>query len=106
LRVLDAAHDGKLLGRLDEEAGVDNIDYDSATQLLYLAGGKSEHLLVARIGEQGVPTIVARGTTPKGARNAVADDQGNVYVAVSTTAQLLVFAGAASATTARNATTP
>jgi DNA-binding beta-propeller fold protein YncE len=106
LRVLDAAHDGKLLGRLDEEAGVDNIDYDSAKQLLYLAGGKSEHLLVVRIGEHGVPTIVASGTTPKGARNAVADDQGNVYVAVSTTAQLLVFAAAASATTARNATTP
>jgi DNA-binding beta-propeller fold protein YncE len=99
LRVLDAAHDGKLLGQLDQEAGVDNIDYDATAHLLYVAGGKSRHLSVVRIGDNGTPTIVASGTTPKGARNAVADEHGNVYVAVSTTAQLLVFASASSTAT-------
>jgi len=47
VQVLDAAHDGVLLGRLDVGAGVDNIDYVDGR--LYVAAGKGSTLRVASI---------------------------------------------------------
>src|SRR5580704_16654136 len=92
VQVLDAAHDGALLGKLDAGAGVDNIDYVDGR--LYVAAGKASKLTVASIDDKGLVTVLATGDSSPGARNAVADAMGNVYVADSAGARLLAFADA------------
>jgi len=92
VQVLDAGHDGAPLGRLDAGAGVDNIDYVDGR--LYVAAGKGSKLTVASIDDKGQLTVVATGDTSEGARNAVADANGNAYVADSLGGRLLVFAAA------------
>jgi len=92
VQVLDAAHDGALLGKLEVGAGIDNIDFADGT--IYAAAGKVAKLAVAKIDGKGQFTVVAAGATAEGARNAVADADGNVYVADSQGARLLVFASA------------
>ena len=91
LQVLDAGHDGAKLGTLDTGAGVDNIDLLAAKKLLYVAAGKAERLTVARLDDQGKLTVVATAATSPGARNPVADESGNVYVADSPASRLLAF---------------
>jgi hypothetical protein len=90
VQLLDAAHGGALLGKLDTGAGLDNIDYSSKTGLLYAAAGKAAKLTVARVDQSGQFEIVATGSTAEGARNAVADANGTVYVPDPQSARLLV----------------
>ncbi len=92
VQVLDGAHDGAPLGRLDAGAGVDNIDYVDGR--LYVAASKGSTLTVASIDDKGQLTVVATGDSSEGARNAVADANGNAYVADSLGGRLLVFAAA------------
>jgi DNA-binding beta-propeller fold protein YncE len=89
VQVLDAAHDGALLGKLDAGAGIDNIDCVGGK--LFIAAGKVSKLTVASIDDKGQLTVVATGDSSEGARNAVADANGNAYVADSLGARLLVF---------------
>ncbi len=91
VQVLDAAHDGASLGKLDTGAGVDNIDYVEPSGLLYVAAGKASRLTVARFDDKGVPAVVATATTAAGSRNAVADANGNAYVPDPNGATLLVL---------------
>ena len=91
LRVLDAAHDGALLGRLDTGAGVDNIEYLDGPKLLFAAAGKASRLTVAHVDDKGNLEIVATGVTADGARNAVVDPAGNAYVVDPQTARLLIL---------------
>jgi len=81
---------GAALGRLDTGPGLDNIDYQSSTHLLYAASGKAARLTVARLGDQGVLTRTDQRDTTQGARNAVSDTSGVVYVADSQKARLLI----------------
>jgi hypothetical protein len=90
LQVLDAAHDGALLGTLDTGAGVDNIDVLNG--VVYVAAARAARLTVAVVDDRGELTVEATGDTAEGARNAVADAQGNVYVPDPKAARLLVFA--------------
>lgn len=89
--ILDGAHDGSSIGRVDTGAGVDNIDWLEAPRLLYAAGGKAAKVTVARIDDHGVSSVIASGASVDGARNGVADATGNAYVADPKGAQLLVF---------------
>jgi DNA-binding beta-propeller fold protein YncE len=89
VQVLDATHDGALLGRLDTGPGLDNIDFVDGR--VSAAAGKAARLTIARVDAGGQFAIVASGTTSEGARNAVFDASGNVYVADSLQARLLVF---------------
>ena len=98
-RQLDAVGLGRphLVGDLPRRrrgtgAGVDNIDVVGAT--VYVAAGKAARLTVATIDDSGKFAIVATGDTAEGARNAVADDHGNVFVADAQGARLFVFAPA------------
>jgi len=91
VQVLDASHDGAPLGKLDTGAGVDNIDYEDQTHLLYVAAGKAARLTVGQVDDKGRIDVVAMGETSEGARNAVVDANGNVYVADSQQGRLLVF---------------
>jgi hypothetical protein len=90
--VLDGRHDGALLGTIESGAGVDNIDWLPSRHTLYVAAGKSATVRVDRIDPSGQGTPLAVGTSVEGARNGVADDEGNVYVADPVNARLLVFA--------------
>ncbi len=89
VQVLDAK-DGHALGKLDigADAKVDNLDL--VGDRLYVAA-RSGKLTVAKIDDGGQLTITATGELAKGARNAVADDKGNVYVGDAQGAQLVIF---------------
>jgi hypothetical protein len=67
-----------------------------ATNVLVVAAGKASRLTVARLSDRGEPSIVATGVTAEGARNAVTDGDGNVYVVDPRGARLLSFALATS----------
>jgi hypothetical protein len=90
VEVLDGAHDGALRGKFDTGLGVDNIDYVPGTQKLFVAAGKAGLLTVLGVGAKGKLTVSAWAETREGARNAVADDAGNAYIADSRGASLLV----------------
>ncbi len=91
VRVLDAAHDGAPLGKLETGGGVDNIDWRDAKHLLYVAAGKTGQLSVVRVDDKGQPTVLATAPTAERARNAVADANGNAYVVDPRGPTLLVF---------------
>ncbi len=92
VRVLDGAHGGAVLGKLDTGEGVDNLEYLGEAKLLFVAAGKASRLTVARLSDKGEPSIVATAVTADGARNAVADANGNVYMVDPQAARLLSFA--------------
>jgi DNA-binding beta-propeller fold protein YncE len=79
--VLDAAHDGKVLSSVDTGDGVDDIDYSSATHMLYVGAAKAGKLTVARVDRHGKLTVVAEVPTHAGARNGVVTRDGTVYLA-------------------------
>jgi hypothetical protein len=87
---LDTAHDGKLVGRLETGAGVDNLAYDATRRLLYVVAGSDGTLTIARLAIDGSLTVVTRVPTAKGARTVVVDGQGVAYVADSTGGRLIV----------------
>jgi DNA-binding beta-propeller fold protein YncE len=91
VQILDAAHDGASLGKLDTGNGVDNIDYLDEKRLIYVAAAKAARLTVARVDDKGQLTVVATGETSDGARNAIADANGNGYVGDAQGAKLIVF---------------
>jgi DNA-binding beta-propeller fold protein YncE len=91
VRILDAARDGAVLGKLDTGDGVDDIFYDPSRRLLYVAAAGARRLTVASIGDKGEAAVLATAATAERARNAVADTEGNVYVADAASARLLIF---------------
>jgi len=60
-------------------------------RLLYAAAGKTATVTIAQVDEKGQPTVVATGNGVPGARNVVADNAGQAYVADGANARLLVF---------------
>ena len=93
VQVLDVGNGGARLGRLDVGAGIDDIDW--ADGKVYAAAGKAAKLVVASLDARGQLAVVAVGETSDGARNAVADEHGGVYVADSPGARLLAFSAKA-----------
>jgi hypothetical protein len=91
VQVLDGGHDGAKLGSLDTGLGVDNLDYVPEKGLLVVGAGKAAKVTVAHLGDDGKLTTVATGATVAGARNAVADADGNAYVVDPQGGQLLVL---------------
>ncbi len=103
VQVLDAAHDGAPLAKLDTGAGVSNLDYVDATGTLYVGAGEAAQLTVAHVDDKGVPTVVATAATAAGARNAVADGKGSAYVPDPNGATLLILSLAEVAAASRSA---
>jgi DNA-binding beta-propeller fold protein YncE len=91
VQVLDGTHDGAPLGKLDTGAGVDNIDWLEPKRLLFVGAAKAGRLTVAQVDDAGRPSVLATGDTPQGARNPVADAEGNAYEVDSANGQLLAF---------------
>ncbi len=78
--VLDGAHDGRQLGSLDTGKGLDNIDYSEDAGLLYAAAATDAKLTIARVDDQGKPSVVAVVPTVEGARSVVAGPKGSAYL--------------------------
>jgi len=95
LQVLDGAHGGAPLGKLDTGAGVDNIDYVSDRHLVFAVAGKAAKLTVARLDDKGQLSVAATAATREGTRNVVADAAGNAYVADAQGARLIVASAGA-----------
>lgn len=89
-RTLDLAHDGKVLGRIDTGAGVDNIDYSAAHHLLFVASGKDGKLARIDVEKSGALKLRESLPTSEGARCVVLDDRGDAFVADSKNARLLL----------------
>lgn len=81
IETLDVAHDGALLSTLSVGDGLDAIDYIPASHLVFAAAGKAEKMVVASLGADGSLVAVATVPTARGARNAVASEDGTAYVA-------------------------
>jgi DNA-binding beta-propeller fold protein YncE len=92
--ILDGAHDGAQLGKVDTGPGVDNIDWIESSRRLFAAAGRAAKATVAQIDDKGGATVVASSPSTDGARNGVADATGNLYVADPVNARLLVFPAA------------
>lgn len=89
--VLDGAHGGTKLGSLVTGAGVNNIDYIESRRQLYIAAGKAATLTVAHVDDKGQPSAITTVASAAGARNAVADADGNVYLVDARAAKLMVY---------------
>src|SRR5262245_624529 len=88
--VLDAGKDGRILSKLMIGAGIDNIDYLAPRHSVFVAAAGAATLTVARLDQRGSLTMVESRPTAKGARNAVATDQGVAYVADGPHGRILV----------------
>ena len=80
VEVLDAAHGGALLSKLDTGGGVDNIDYLPASARLYVAAGKAARLTVAHVDDRGTLSLVGSAPTAEGARTVLAGADGTAYL--------------------------
>jgi len=81
--VMDTQHDGAVLSSIDTGDGVDDIDYDAKTHLLYIGAAKAGTLTVASVDATGKLTIVATVPTHLGARNPAVTSDGTVFLAHS-----------------------
>jgi DNA-binding beta-propeller fold protein YncE len=91
VQVLDAGHDGAKLGKIETGGGVDNLDWIDAKQLLVVASREAARVSLIHVDDKGELSLAATGDTAPGARNAVADANGNVYVPAPESGQLLVL---------------
>jgi DNA-binding beta-propeller fold protein YncE len=91
VEVLDVAHDGGHLARLDTGAGVDNIDYLEAQQTLYVAAGRAARLTVARVSDAAKVTVLRTHATARGARVVVVAADGTAVVGDPGHGGVLVF---------------
>ncbi len=80
VEVLDAAHDGAILSKLETGAGVDNIDYLDTRHSLYVAAGKAARLTVAHVSDSGVLTVLGSAATAAGGRCVVVAADGAAVV--------------------------
>ncbi len=90
VRVLDGAHGGAPLAKVDTGGGVDNVVWLASQRLLYVGAARAAKLTVVHVDDAGQPAVVATAATAEGARNAVVDAAGNAYLADPTNGGVLV----------------
>jgi DNA-binding beta-propeller fold protein YncE len=95
VETLSAAADGAVVSKLDTGEGVDSFDYVASRHALYVAAGGAAKLTVAQLDEKGMLQSSGSFATAKGARNAVATDDGTAYVADGPEGKILVVRTAA-----------
>lgn len=83
-----AGHNGEKLSSIDTGAGVDDLNYSSATHTLYVGAARDAQLTIARVDGAGKLSLIARVPTHEGARNGVVTKDGTVYLAHSQLGQL------------------
>ncbi len=91
VEVLDAGQGGAIIGTLAVGDGLDAVDYVPGRHQLFAAAGRAERLVVAHLDADGTLTALATIATVKGARNAVATEDGTAYVAAGPEAEILAL---------------
>jgi hypothetical protein len=91
LQALGLDSDGKVVGSVDTDPGVDDFDYAPAAHLLY-AGAAKGSLTVATVDPAGVLAVKETLPTAPGARNGVVDANGVLYLSHSAGGELLAVA--------------
>jgi YVTN family beta-propeller protein len=90
VEVLAAGGDGHVVSKLPTGSGLDNLDYVPGRRALYAAAAGAATLTIAHLDESGGLKTIATLPTAKGARNAVATDDGTAYVADGAEGKILV----------------
>jgi DNA-binding beta-propeller fold protein YncE len=88
VEVLDIDHDGAILSKIDGVSGVDDIQYLPAKHLLFVGAARAAKLTILHADESGHLSVVVEVPTHEGARNAVLDKNGTLYMAHSKIAKL------------------
>ena len=83
-------HDGKLLSKLEVGDGLDAVDFVPGRREVFAAAARAEKMTVARLDNDGKLTALATVPTAKGARNAVASEDGTAFVANGPAGAILV----------------
>ena len=81
--VLDVAHDGAVLSKVDTGDGVDDLHYSPDTHELYVGAAQAAMMTIARADAKGQLSVVAKVPTHQGARNAIVAKDGSIYLAHS-----------------------
>ncbi len=89
--LLDADHDGKVVGRAPAGDGVDVIAYGGKLSHLYVPGGDAADLSVIGVSSDGALEVLGTIPTARDAHCVTADDLGNVYVCDPAHGRLLTF---------------
>jgi DNA-binding beta-propeller fold protein YncE len=89
--VLDAAHDGKVLGTAKAGKGVDIIAFSAKVSHLYVPGGDAANLTVLEVSDAGGLKVLGTVAAADDAHCVAADADGNVYVCDPGKGRLLVF---------------
>jgi DNA-binding beta-propeller fold protein YncE len=83
VEVLDVGHNGEQLSSVNTGNGVDDLNYSSATHMLYVGAAKDARLTIAKADKSGNLSQIATVPTHEGARNGVVTRDGTVYLAHS-----------------------
>jgi DNA-binding beta-propeller fold protein YncE len=88
--VLDAAHNGKILGTLKVGKSTDLIGYNPSLRHVYVPDPKDGTLAIIGVAPTGEPRLLRTVETAKGSHAAAADNRGQVWVTDPHHGQLLV----------------
>jgi DNA-binding beta-propeller fold protein YncE len=83
-------HDGKVLSKLEVGDGLDAVDFVPGRREVFAAAARAEKMTVARLDTDGKLTALTTVPTAKGARNAVASEDGTAFVANGPAGAILV----------------
>jgi DNA-binding beta-propeller fold protein YncE len=90
IEVLDVGKDGAQVSRLDVGDGLDAVAWIASKRLVFAAAGRAEKMVVASLPASGALATVSTVATAKGARNAVASDDGTAFVADGPAGRILM----------------
>lgn len=90
--VLDVAHDGKILSRVERGSGFDVIGYNPRLGHVYLAGDACSCVVTLGVSARGRLSFLERVSAPSHTHCVVADDVGHAWVCDPDTGRLLRFA--------------
>jgi len=88
--VLDAAHNGRILGTLKVGKGTDLIGYNPSLRHVYVPDPKEGTLAIIGVSAAGEPRLLRTVETAKGSHAAAADNRGQVWVTDPNHGRLLV----------------
>jgi DNA-binding beta-propeller fold protein YncE len=88
---LDTAHNGARVGDAQVGEGIDAVDYVPSRHAVFAAAARAEKLTIVALASDGKLSAIADVPTAKGARNAVATEDGTAYVADGPAGSILVY---------------
>lgn len=91
IEVLDVAKDGAQVSRLEVGDGLDAVAWTASKRLVFAAAARASKMVVASLPANGTLAEVSTVPTSKGARNAIAADDGTAFVADGPAGRILMI---------------